>query len=45
VSYCLPTRIQFNKEAAELAKDKISVVEKRIKKLEESGGNFGGTKL
>jgi hypothetical protein len=44
VRYCLPTRIQFNKEAAELAKDKISVVQERKKKLEKSGDKFGGTK-
>jgi len=45
VRYCLSTRIQLNKEAAELAKDKISVVEERIKKLEENGDNVGGIKL
>jgi hypothetical protein len=44
VRYCLPTRIQLNKEAGELATDKISVVEERRKKLEKSGDNFGETK-
>jgi hypothetical protein len=44
VRYCLAIRIQFNKEAAEFAKHKKSVVEETIKKLEKSGYNFGGTK-
>jgi hypothetical protein len=44
VRYCLLTPIQFNEEATELANDKTSVVEERIKKLDKSGDNFGGTK-
>jgi len=40
LKYCLPTRIRFDKETTELSKDKMSVVEERIKKLEKSGDKF-----
>jgi hypothetical protein len=34
VRYCRPICMQFKKETAELAKEKISIVEESIKKLE-----------
>jgi hypothetical protein len=40
VKYSLPTRIRFDKEVIELAKDKMSVVVERIKKLGKTGDNF-----
>jgi hypothetical protein len=36
VRYCLPIRIQFKKEIAELAKERTSAVEERINKLEKT---------
>jgi hypothetical protein len=40
VRYCLPIRIQFKKETAELAKEGKSVVEERINKLEKTAINL-----
>jgi hypothetical protein len=36
VRYCLPTRMQFKKETAELTKEGTSVVEEKIDKLEKT---------